>query len=144
MKKLAVLFFAVIVLVSCGKEKKEGKTKVVTPVKTEIKKAEGTVKTAVTDNIQVVKGKRIFTSKGCVVCHQLNKKVIGPSLQDIAKIYADKKGNMVDFLKGKANAIVDTDPAQVAIMKANIKGVLKDMSTDDIHALVSYIHSTGK
>lgn len=137
MKKLVLLVVALVVLASCGKEKKEVKTTVDT-VKTEVKEV---VKTVVADTS---KGKEIYNAKGCVACHQLDKKVIGPSLQDIAKTYADKKGNMADFLKGKADAIVDTDPAQVAIMKANITGILKDMSTDDIHALTAYIRSTGK
>ncbi len=140
MRKLALFVVALVVLSSCGKEKKEVKTKVDT-IKTEVKKEEVKVEVAVADTS---KGKAVFTAKGCVACHQLDKKVIGPSLQDIAKIYIDKKGNMADFLKGKADAIVDTNPAQIAIMKVNIDGILKDMSTDDIHALTAYIRSTGK
>jgi cytochrome c len=43
-----------------------------------------------------------FNGRGnCVACHQVNQKVIGPSLQDIAKIYKDKNADMVSFLKGE-------------------------------------------
>lgn len=107
---------------------------------------EGTEKVvdAVANTEQLEKGKGIFTSKGCVACHQLDKKVVGPALQDIAKIYAEKKGNMVKFLKGNADAIVDTDPAQVAVMKANITGILKDFSAEELQAVAAYIRSTAK
>ena len=96
------------------------------------------------NKIQLEKGKSVFTAKGCVACHQLDKKVVGPALQTIAKVYADKNGNMVKFLKGNADAIVDTDPAQVAVMKANIAGILKGMSAEDLQAITAYIRSTAK
>lgn len=91
-----------------------------------------------------VKGKDLFTAKGCVACHQVDKKLVGPALQTIAKVYADKKGNMVKFLKGNADAIVDTDPGQVAVMKANITGILKSFSAEELQAVTAYIRSTVK
>jgi cytochrome c len=37
------------------------------------------------------KGKIIFEGKGnCIACHNVDSKLIGPSLQDIAKIYKEK------------------------------------------------------
>src|SRR6187402_1339447 len=49
-------------------------------------------------------GKSIFEGKGnCVSCHQVDQKVIGPSIQEIGKIYKDKKGDIVTFLKGNAD-----------------------------------------
>ena len=53
-------------------------------------------------------GKEIFEGKGnCVACHQADQKIVGPSIQDIAKIYKTKNGNIVDFLKNDANPLVD-------------------------------------
>ena len=111
-------------------------------VKDGTEKIADATKEALTGN--VAKGKEAFTSKGCVACHQVDKKLIGPALQNIAKVYADKKGNMVKFLKGNADAIVDTDPAQIAIMKANITGILKGISAEDLQAITAYIRSTAK
>jgi len=83
-------------------------------------------------------GKKLFASKGCVACHKEDAKLVGPSLKEIAKVYADKKGNMVQFLKEKADAIVD--PSQFAVMKANLS-ITKVMKADDLQALTAYIRS---
>ncbi len=149
MKKLIALAVFALVLTSCGNEKKETKKKI-HAVSTEVKKTtEEAKKTEEVKEVaevksEAAKGKELFTSKGCVACHQVDTKVVGPALKNIAKTYADKKGNIFDFLRGKSNAIVDTDPAQVAIMKANITGMLKDMKDDEIKAVVDYITSTAK
>jgi len=143
MKKLSLLLVFALFLTSCGKEKKEVKTTADT-TKTEVKTEVKEVKATISDKVKVNIGKELFTAKGCIACHQVDKKVVGPALQDIAKMYADKKGNMFDFLKGKADAIVDTDPGQVAVMKTNITGVLKDMKDEEIKALADYIASTAK
>ena len=58
-----------------------------------------------TENNAVVKtpeqlGQEIFVGKGnCVACHQIDQKVIGPSIQEIAKIYKSQNGSLIDFLK---------------------------------------------
>jgi len=83
-------------------------------------------------------GKKLFTSKGCVACHKEDAKLVGPSLKEIAKVYADKKGNMVKFLKGNADAIVD--PAQFAVMKANL-AITQAMKAEELQALTAYIRS---
>ena len=72
---------------------------------------------------------------------KLDKKLVGPSIKDIVKIYDDKKGNIVQFLKGNSAAIVDTDPGQVAIMKANLDGFVHDLSGDQLRALAAYMRS---
>ena len=37
-------------------------------------------------------GKELFEGKGnCIACHQPEQKIIGPSIQEIATIYKDKK-----------------------------------------------------
>ena len=57
-------------------------------------------------------------------------------------MYKEKNGNMTNFLKGTDEAIVDTDPGQVAIMKANLDGFVKDLSDEEIQALVTYMQSS--
>ena len=87
-------------------------------------------------------GEEIFKGKGnCVACHQVDKKVIGPSLQDIAKIYKDKNADMVVFLKGEGEPIVD--PSQYEVMKANFV-VTKAMSDNELKALEAYVYSNLK
>ena len=84
-------------------------------------------------------GKNIFEGKGtCTSCHQHNRKVIGPSLTDISKIYIENNANMVSFLKGKGEAIVD--PSQYEIMKTNF-AITKNMSDEELKALEAYILS---
>lgn len=87
-------------------------------------------------------GKELFNGKGaCIACHQVNEKVVGPSLQDIAKIYKEKNGDMVRFLKGEAEPIVD--PTQYEIMKTNF-AITTAMSDTDLKALEAYVYSTLK
>ena len=84
-------------------------------------------------------GKQIFEGPGnCTSCHQADKKVIGPSLKEIAKIYKDKKGDMVTFLKGNAEPIVDQ--SQFAVMKTNLP-ITQAMSDDELKAIETYIYS---
>jgi cytochrome c len=87
-------------------------------------------------------GKQIFEGQGnCISCHQVDQKVIGPSIQEIAKIYKDKKGDMVTFLKGNAEPIVD--PSQFAVMKTNLP-ITQAMSDEELKAIESYIYSNLK
>lgn len=131
-KSVLVLGLAAVIFTSCGEKKKE-------EVKKEVETKVEQVKEVVVDNLEL--GKQLFTSKTCSTCHQADAKVIGPSIKEINKVYTEKKGNMVKFLKGEAEAIVDTDPGQVAIMKANLDGFVKDLSGDELAALAAYMKS---
>ncbi len=86
-------------------------------------------------------GKQLFESNNCVACHQIVEKVVGPSLQNIAQIYQVKKGNLVSFLKGEAEPIVD--PSQYESMKLNLE-ITKTMSDEDLKSLEKYILSQVK
>ena len=87
-------------------------------------------------------GKEIFEGKGnCVACHQAAEKVIGPSLQDIAAIYKSKNADMVTFLKGEGEPIVD--PSQYEVMKTNF-AITKAMSDEELKALEAYVYSHVK
>ena len=87
-------------------------------------------------------GKELFEGKGnCVACHQVDQKIIGPSLQDIAKIYKTENGNIVDFLKNDANPLVD--PSQYEVMKTNFS-ITKSMSDEELKGLETYILGFSK
>ena len=59
-------------------------------------------------------------------------------MQDIAKIYKDKNADMVVFLKGEGEPIVD--PSQYEVMKTNF-AVTKAMSDEELKALEAYVYS---
>ena len=137
--KKSVLFLglAALLFVSCGEKKKEEVKKEV-EMTTEVAKEEAP-EVAATDNLEL--GKKLFTDKTCATCHQADMKVIGPSIKDINKVYEEKGANLVSFLKGESEAIVDTDPGQVAIMKANLDGFVKDLTGDELAAISAYMRS---
>jgi len=136
MKKVLFLS-AVLAFASCKKESQEpfGKSNEGT---TETYTEGETVKAATPEAL----GKEIFEGKGnCVSCHQVDQKVIGPSIKEIGKTYIDKKGDIVTFLKGNADPIVD--PSQFAVMKTNIP-ITQAMSDEELKALEAYIYSNSK
>ncbi|QBN19186.1 c-type cytochrome [Flavobacterium nackdongense] len=123
MKKI-VFLFAVLAFVSCKKESEESFGKSGTT--TEVQKPEAL-------------GKTLFEGKGaCVACHKPDIKLVGPSLQDIAKIYKEKNGDMISFLKGEGKPIVD--PSQYEVMKANF-AVTKTFTDEELKALEAYVYS---
>ena len=126
MKKIASLVLLVS-LYSCKKEvesKKESLYPEATPS---------------AEQVQIDLGETVFNGAGnCYACHKADQKIIGPSLQEIAKIYKEKKGNMYDFLKNDAEPIVN--PTQYEIMKTNL-AITKAMSDEELNALVAYIYT---
>lgn len=126
MKKI-IFLFAFLIFLSCKKESQE---------------AFGKSETSTEAKNPVALGEEIFLGKGaCVACHKPDLKLIGPSLQDIAKIYKEKNGDMVSFLKGEGEPIVD--PTKYEIMRANF-AVIKTFSDEEIKALEAYVYSTLK
>lgn len=84
-------------------------------------------------------GAEIFAGKGaCIACHKPDVKLVGPSLQDIAKIYKEKNGDMVTFLKGEGEPIVD--PSKYELMKPNFV-ITKTFSDEELKALEAYVYS---
>lgn len=116
MKKL-ILVFLLLLLFSC--KKNESKTNLnQSPVKI---------------------GKEIFMGKGnCVACHLVSQKVIGPSIQEMSKIYKAQNGNIINFLKYDAKPIID--PSQYEIMKTNF-AITKAMTDEELKAIEAYIYS---
>ena len=134
MKKLAfILMASSILLVSCGNSKKEE-----APKKESTKVEKKATPVAKADPIA---GKKLFGSNTCSACHHETTKIIGPPVKEIAAKYAEKKADVMKFLKGNAPAIVDTDPTQVAIMKNNVDTMVKGISDADLTNIVAYINS---
>ena len=87
-------------------------------------------------------GQEIFDSKGnCFACHKPDQKIVGPSIEQIAEIYKDKGGDIVSFLKGNEEPIVD--PSQFEVMKTNF-AITKNMTDEELKALEAYIYSFAK
>ncbi len=127
MKTIFYLITVVFLLASCGKEQKPA---------TENITYEAEAKSPVDH------GKELFDGPGnCFACHQPDQKIIAPSLVEIAKIYKDKDADMVEFLKGKGDPIVD--PSQYETMKTNFS-ITKNMSDEELKALEAYVMSFAK
>ncbi|WP_235921972.1 c-type cytochrome [Flavobacterium phycosphaerae] len=118
-KKYLALILLLCTLVSCKKETQEtsGKPENKTTAK--------------------VSGQELFEGAGnCTACHKPDQKIIGPSLQEIAKTYKDKKASIVAFLQEQSDPIVD--PSQYEVMKTNF-AITKSMSEEELKALEDYI-----
>jgi len=86
-------------------------------------------------------GREIFDGKGnCFSCHRPDQKVVGPSIQEIAKIYKAKNGNIVKFLKGNGEPIVD--PSQYEVMKTNFY-LTKTFSDKELEGIEAYMLSAA-
>ena len=124
MMKKALLVLVFLVSISCKNDTKE--------------KEEQTVDASAVK----VSGKELFEGEGnCTACHKPDQKIIGPSLEEIAKIYKEKNGSIVLFLQEKSEPIVD--PSQYDIMKTNF-AITKSMSDEQLQALEEYIYSFSK
>lgn len=123
MKKI-ILFIAFMTFVSCKNETREKQEQ---PVDASSVK---------------ISGQELFEGTGnCTACHKPDQKIIGPSLQEIAKIYKEKNGSIVAFLKEESDPIVD--PTQYDVMKTNF-AITKSMSEEELQALEDYIYSFSK
>ena len=83
-------------------------------------------------------GQKLYSENGCLVCHQLNTKLVGPSIKDIAAAYSGNKAGLIAYLKGEGEAIVD--PSQAALMQPQI-AITKALPADELEAMVDYILS---
>jgi cytochrome c len=83
-------------------------------------------------------GEKLYKDKGCLVCHQLNKKLVGPAVKDIAAAYSGNKAGLTAFLKGEGKAIVD--PSQASVMQPQI-AITKALPAEELNEIVDYILS---
>lgn len=88
------------------------------------------------------KGKEIFEGKGtCATCHKIDIKLVGPSVQDIAKTYKENHASIATFLKGEEKPIVDS--SQFDVMKANLE-LTKTFTDEERESVEHYILSQEK
>ena len=138
MKKIGLIAVAFVAM-ACGSETKEKETVTLNRDNTVIDPSTGVGQTEMSLEEKVAKGKKLFDGKGnCKSCHMPDRKVIGPSLVEIATIYQEQNGDMVAFLREKADPIVD--PSQYAAMKINL-GITKRMPIQEVEAIEAYIQS---
>tara|TARA_R110001592_G_scaffold140938_1_gene362096 strand:- start:2052 stop:2498 length:447 start_codon:yes stop_codon:yes gene_type:complete len=144
MKKLTLstiafsAIFAISTLTSCGGGESHDATTEETTTE-EVVAEETTVEEPVAETTTAVDteaGKEKFTTSGCVACHQVDAKTVGPALKTIATAYADNKDGLVAFLKGEGEAIVD--PAQAAVMAPQTE-VTKAMTDAERNSIADYI-----
>ncbi|QEE48696.1 c-type cytochrome [Flavobacterium alkalisoli] len=132
MKKIVLLLLATS-LFSCKQEEKK-ESLYTTPAADEGAEAAG-----ISQDPSVSLGREIFNGKGnCFSCHKPEQKFAAPSIKQIAKIYKDKNGDMVQFLKGKGEPIVD--PSQYEVMKTNFY-ITRNFSEKELKALEDYMYS---
>jgi len=106
------------------------------------KSKEDKSETSIDETATKISGQELFEGEGnCIACHKSDQKIIGPSLQEIAKIYKDNKASIVLFLQEKSEPIID--PSQYEIMKTNF-AITKSMSEEELKALEDYIFSFSK
>ncbi len=118
---IVVCFASSLTLVSCKKESNENFGK---------------------STVKKISGQELFEGEGnCTACHQIDQKIIGPSLQEIAKKYKEDNASIVLFLKEESEPIVD--PSKYDIMKTNFT-ITKGMSDEELKAIEDYIYSTSK
>jgi len=124
MKNIILSFISGFLIVGCGQEKQHPKEEVI--VESEAKDP-------------VALGKELFEGTGnCFACHNPNQKIVGPTIIEIATIYKANKADMVAFLKGESEPIVD--PSQYDVMKTNF-AITKQMSDEELKAIEAYMYS---
>lgn len=91
MKKLLFVLSAVVALTACGGGDKK-------PEESTTAKTETTPPAAPAMD---EKSLELLATKGCTVCHGIDKKIIGPTYQDVAERYKDSPPSIVDTLTNK-------------------------------------------
>lgn len=137
MKKYSFIATSLVLIlgISCSSPNKENSTNTTTGKSATSEPVE---KSANPTKAVVSVGQKLYSDKGCLVCHQLNAKLVGPSTKDIAAAYSGNKAGLTAFLKGESKAIVD--PAQAGLMQPQI-AVTKALPPEELDALVDYILS---
>lgn len=141
MKKemLIAISLVLIMSVSCSAPKKDNQQSTEIVQTRDPKQAIPEEKSTQATSETVGPGEKLYKDKGCLVCHQLNEKLIGPSVKDIAAAYSGNKAGLTAFLKGEGKAIVD--PSQAAVMQTQIS-ITQGLPAEDLDAMVDYILST--
>lgn len=130
--KTSLIILAVTSLVACGGKEDKNQPDAVY----ESERGES-AEMSMSEKIKL--GEKIFTGKGnCTTCHLGDKKLIGPSIQNIVKGYDANDADLDAFLRGKADAIIE--PAQFPMMEANLN-ITKKLSPIEMESLIAYMRS---
>ncbi len=137
MRQLTFIGASLVLLLSgsCSSPSKEKSTNTATEKSVTSETAEKSVKPT---EVVASAGQKLYSEKGCLVCHQLNTKLVGPSVKDISAAYSGNKAGLTAFLKGESKAIVD--PSQASVMQPQI-AITKALPADDLNEIVDYILS---
>ncbi|MDC9724118.1 MAG: c-type cytochrome [Urechidicola sp.] len=127
--RLFIFTVAILLLSSCNADKKTEKSIDNNPAE----------RPELSRDSKIFFGNRLFSEKTCITCHAVNKKKIGPSVVDIMHVYKENDADIVAFLKGNSEPIVDTTASQVAIMQDNIDGFLKNITDEELDAIATYM-----
>lgn len=127
MKPIVLLLLSIVfIATSCQSDKKSEKEKIVI----------GSKKKTTSPAFDL--GKKLFKGKGnCYSCHRMDKKSVGPSVTNIMKIYKEKNGDIVGFLRQKKDPIVDPD--NYAVMKTNFAR-LEKFTDEELKAIEVYMN----
>ncbi|MGV8090736.1 MAG: c-type cytochrome [Mangrovibacterium sp.] len=138
MKKEMFIAISLILILgaSCSSPKKDNQKNTETVQTSNPEPATTTKDTGQATNKNADYGAKLYEDKGCLVCHQLNSKLVGPSIKDIAAAYSGNKEGLTAFLRGKGKAIVD--PSQAAVMQPQI-AITQALPADKLDAIVNYI-----
>ncbi len=129
MKRITFITISLVLImgVSCSSPKKEKST------------ATKEVATSIEPMVEEANpGKKLYKDKGCVVCHQVNTKLVGPAIKDIAAAYSGNKAGLTAFLRGEGKAIVD--PSLASVMQPQI-AITKALPAEELDEIVNYILS---
>ena len=91
-------------------------------------------------------GSRLYEQRGCGACHAPERDQtvygLGPSLKQIAEAYKGREDQLVSFLQGACDPILDArkQPAYPVMHGQIVK--LRDLSPAELHALARYIFDT--
>tara|TARA_B100000809_G_C15140550_1_gene533020 strand:+ start:10433 stop:10843 length:411 start_codon:yes stop_codon:yes gene_type:complete len=122
-------FVFTVTIISCGSDSAKGSESHTTE---SVKEVAGAVEEAAVS----IDGAELFTSSGCVACHQTEVKTVGPAITGIKEAYSGNADGLTAFLKGEADAIVDV--AMAAVMAPQIE-TTKAMTIDERAAIIEYL-----
>jgi len=140
MKKetLIAISLVLIMAASCSSPKKDNQKSTETVQTSNPEQATPEEKNTQVASATVGYGEKLYKDKGCLVCHQLNKKLVGPAVKDIAAAYSGNKAGLTAYLKGEGKSIVD--PSQSSVMQPQI-AITKALPAEELDAIVDYILS---
>lgn len=93
---------------------------------------------------QIELGEKLYSENICNACHLDKHSDLGPSTKSIVDKYNADGKSITEFLQGKSEPIVDTNKVQIAIMKMNIDTFVKELSSEEIKAIETYMQHSAK